>query len=244
MQKILNLSHQYVPVQSIIIYMNRGTDYRNREQYYLESHDIQVDKKGNSILLEGKPLRRSSLVDLGKGLATQTTKQLQCKGIIPENLIYFNQEIGDSVIMWFVPEQKHNLFFTKDLNIPSGQGYTPSLLFILRRKTLSVFAIKGNKKPTYQTKLYNAPFHNIHNNGEVCLGNAKKPTDKLIYFDEIMRAWENIFWASEFSRLIGRNPIKSNLNILYKELIQSGKKFPSDELIPHTEFNTIEELFK
>ncbi len=242
MEKSIDLSERYTPVQSIMIYLNKNSNQYSSKQYYLESHDILIDKDGSSILLEGKPLRRSTLINLTKGLQAQTTKELQCKGIIPKNLIYFRQEIGNNRIIWFVPERKHNLFFTKDLNIPNGQAYTPALIFALQGQELSVFAKKGNRKPELKTKLFHAPFHNIHDDGKVCLGNAKLPDDKLHFVEEIIKAWEKVFWASEFSHLLGKNPIKSNLNTLYKSLIGSGRKFPCAELLPSTEVSTVEEL--
>lgn len=231
------MSEEYIPKQAIINYTSK-----NGEEHYLESHDIWRNKEGNYVLLEGKTMKLKTIQNLAYALTKQNTTPLYSKGLLPDNLIYFNQSFGSNIIAWFVPSSKHPLFFTKDLNIPSGQVYSPALLFILNGETLSVFAMKENKNPDNCTQLYHAPFHNIYRDGEVCLGNAKKPNPKLNCFDEIITAWENAFWTSEFSHLIQESPVKSNLNTLYKRLIKSQEKFPLDELLPHTKYTTVEKL--
>ena len=93
---------------------------------------------------------------------------------------------------------------------------------------MRLYAFKG-KRPT--DKLYQPPFMNKGSNSG-CLGNAKvkKPEDRT--FDNIIAYWEKMYWNSEFSHILGGNPIKGNLAVLTKELIETGKPFPTDVLVP------------
>ena len=51
----------------------------------------------------------------------------------------------------------------------------------------------------------------------VCLGNAKveKPVDNS--FTTIIDYWEKMFWGSDFSHILGPNPVKGNLAIITKK---------------------------
>lgn len=66
----------------------------------------------------------------------------------------------------------------------------------------------------------------------VCLGNAKveKPEERT--FENVIAYWEKMYWNSEFSHILGDNPVKGNLAVLTKELIETGKDFPTDVLVP------------
>ena len=236
----MDISARYLPVQSIIIYKSSDAVQWNSREYYLESHDIEFDENGNTFLLEGKPLQKRTLAGLGEILAKQTTDQLQCKGIIPENLVYFNQRPGNTTLIWFAPAKQHQMYFTKGLHLPNGRAYTPSLLFVAHNNRLYIFATKTKKKPTLSTKLYRAPFHNISNDGSVCLGNGKRSEKKYKYFNEVMASWETVFWATEFSAIHGI-PVKGNPNTLWKHLIETGELFPNGKLI-ESQYKTLQEL--
>ncbi len=238
----INLSFRYKPIQGIIIYQSGHTEQWSRGQYYLESHDIRLDENGAPILLEGKPLRKSTLVSLAKALSSQTTDHLKCRDILPSNLLYVNQEPGNNILIWYVPAKKHYLYFTEQLNIPNGEASVPTLIFVANENRLSIFATKTKGKPSLRTKLYKAPFHNVGDQGNICLGSGKRDKNRLQYFDEVMTSWEKVFWATEFSEIHGK-PAGKNINLLWKHLISSDDKFPNDVLLP-SPFITLEDLLK
>lgn len=70
--------------------------------------------------------------------------------------------------------------------------------------------------------------------GNVCLGNAKIARPKTNTFSDVMAYWEELFWRSEFSHILGSNPVNGNLASITKECIKSGSPIPSTVLIPVT----------
>lgn len=185
---------------------------------YIESHKVVKGK-----LSAGIPLSQEGL----KGMMKSFEKGLLAPELLPANVLVSMV----NKIIWWNPESYHQLYFVKDLEIPNGCVWLPPLIFKLEGSSLSVVAFKGKERPTYDTKLYQAPFHNIGSDGDICMGSArvKKGIDTV---HERIQAHEAAFWMSEFSHLMGGCPTKTNLNILYNRLIGTKKKFPKRELKP------------
>lgn len=226
---------KYAPEQAIIIYRQRN----HSNHYYLESHDIL--ESGNALLLgEGKPLKKESIKEMAKALADDINEALSSKYLLPENLIYINQKPGFNILAWILPESKKSLFFIRELNIPSGLASCPALLFIVKNKQLFVYALESSKR-SLTVKVFKAPFHNIYENGSVCLGNAE--TDNNIQsFEEAIIYWQKMFFQSEFSSELSQKQVKGNINLLWKELIETKKAFPKQMLIPHPHYKNIKQL--
>ena len=226
-------SSGYVPKQAIIVHVSRDN------HYYLESHRLFYKENGEIQLLEGRPLQKATIQGIVNSLAKENPTDLKCKGLLPDNLLYFEQSTDNPTLMWYIPAKKHYLHFTGSLAIPSGEAYTPSLIFLLKNKTLHIYSYKTSGKPSPTTKLYKAPFHNVGDFGVVCLGNATRPKN-LKTFDEALMSWEKIWWNTEFSAIHG-TPISGNLNLLWKKLIRTGEKFPKSVLIPG-KYSTLNKL--
>lgn len=196
------------------------SDVQN-DQFYVETHRIEKGK-----LLEGRPAQKEALEQMAKSIMKQ--KRIISNGIIPTTLLAMN----DASLAWFFPAQYRYLYFTDRLNIPNGKAGLPPLVFVLRNQTLSVFALKANRRPNLKTRLYNAPFHNVHYSGEVCLGNAKVKKSNSIA--EKLVAWENAFFGSEFSSIL-HDPLEGtkNVNLIWKDAIENEKSFPKECLVEH-----------
>jgi len=79
--------------------------------------------------------------------------------------------------------------------------------------------------------LYFAPFFNIYEDGRVCMGSVNINIKNSASVEEFTRAWEDYFFNSYFSHLLGQNsPITGNCVHLWKDLIQTGKPFPKEVL--------------
>lgn len=220
----------YHPYAAIIAYKTESTCDGD---YYLEKRDIV-----NGVMGAGKPLTEEVLAKMVKSVASsnpQLDKSLY--GVIPENVLYCDTRMDGSKLVWYHGPEERNVFFIRELNIPNGKMKVPGLLYIVHNGSLSIYAFKG-KKP--KGTLYRAPFMNTTDN--VCLGSAKvqKPTERT--FVNVMDWWEKMFWLSEFSHLSGGNPIKGNLALLTKRLIETGEPFPTDVLIPASK--TLKEILK
>lgn len=221
------LDQKYIPSQAIII-------YKNENEYYLESHPIVEGKMG-----AGSPLSEDIIIDIADSFSTKSRAVIYNKGLLPENVLQFDNRNGFNNITWYrLPEQRQ-IFFSKALNISTGIMWVPGLIYQLKNDSISVHAFKGNKLPKANTKLFRAPFFNIYQDNSVCMGNAKVRKPSHLTLENIIKYWEDKFWLSEFSH-VNNNPIKGNLSSLTKALISSGEKFPENELLPINK--TLEEV--
>lgn len=216
---IKTISDVFEPYASIIAYKTEG-EYGN-QSYYLEHRKIRNGKMG-----VGKPLTEDMLRNIILKLKTTSDQlDLSIHGVVPSNVLYCDTRIeSDRLVWWRGPEERY-LYFQEGLEIPSGKMKVPGLVYEVRRNGLMVYAFKG-KKPS--KLLYHAPFMNVSD--YVCLGNAKvkKPTERT--FEKVIAYWEKMFWNSEFSHILGANPVNGNLATITKHCIESGDPFPEDAL--------------
>ena len=194
--------------------------YKFNQDHYAEVHDVNL--AGD--LLEGKPLKWDTLKKIVE--AFQKKKQPENKGLFPPNILSIDHERT----IWHAPPVKRKLYFSKSLNIPNGKAHIPGLIFI-SRNGLSVYAYLESDRPTIETKLYYAPFHNINGSGGVCMGSSKRSKGATVA--ENIIGWEEAFFMSEFTHM-GANPLTKgyNLNVIWTDLIKNGGKFPVKALKP------------
>lgn len=223
MSKITNILNQvYEPFLSVVAYKaGQGT---RRETYYLEQHRICKDGS----LGVGKPLHQKTIIDLLNTM-TKSNKQLDCSlyGAVPDNVLYCDTRVGSEKLVWYRKPEKRKMFFVDNLEIPNGEMWVPGLIYCVTGKKLRVLAFKGNKP---KKDLYLAPFMNT-NETYVCLGNSKVKTPDERTFENVIQYWETMFWQSEFSHILGENPIKGNLATLTKQLISDHTPFPENVLV-------------
>jgi PRTRC genetic system protein B len=216
------LSKTYKPELSIVVYKADQSYGFYGDKYYLEAH--QINEQGQ--LLEGKPLLQETIQGIVDTFYSEQKDKSSLKGVIPENLlIYKPMPAGKYLLAWYRPAAIKFFHFAKPLKLTSGKMWTPNLLYCVDGNDLFVYAMKKDGRPDEKTKLYRAPFHNIYDDGEVCLGNAsvKKPSDKT--FLSVIKYWEDMFWLSEFSHLNGAsNPTKTELKKVYEMLLKSTRK--------------------
>jgi len=217
---------EFKPVQAVIVYKKGYSDY------YLETHEIMHDGD-KFIWQEGRAFLKEQLKELAISLVNESFEPIEIKGLMPENLLYMKQTFFDINMVWYLPPSKQVLYFSKDLKIKSGEVSLPGLIFSVNDKTLSVVAFKGKTKPTLKTELFKAPFFNIYDSAEVCMGNVRDSRQKKVLTDEMER-WEKRFFNSNFSHFLDEQVVqpKVNLSILFKDLMKTKKPFPESALIP------------
>lgn len=220
------LSTLLIAEMAIIVYADE-----KRNNIYLERRDITNGKMGAGI-----PLTEECMKDIANLTLNRTRQELH--GVIPSNMLYADGRKGYEKYIWYEKPQKKMHFFSKSLEIPNREFYTPSLLYVVEQNSLSLYAFHGD----YPDKqLYQAPYFNVSPT-YVCLGNSKLPDLEELTYQNIIDYWETLFWKSEFSHILGTNPVKSNLSILSKQLMKTGEPFPISELIPVT--LTLKQLIK
>ncbi|MFT3920005.1 PRTRC system protein B [Cloacibacterium sp.] len=218
----------YHPTNALVFYQ---TDERNRETY-VEYFDM--DKNGNPI--NAHPLTEREAEILAKALTVKTKKEksqefLKPKGILPTTILHINPNAENGYVMWYTKSMKRQMFFTENLEIPNGTAEIPAMLWLATQRSLKIFALANNRRPTEKTTLYYAPFFNVYENGNVCMGTVDVNIQKSSSVEEFMEKWEDYFFNSYFSHLMNEhNPINGNCVNLWKGLINADKNFPKDAL--------------
>jgi PRTRC genetic system protein B len=118
----------------------------------------------------------------------------------PPNVLVRTGEL----IVWWTPAQHRTLFFadhSEASRVLNGKRYPiPPLVFRVSDSALAVRALEKSERPTAKTGLKTAPFWNVNEAGEVCLGTMRVPDGRGV---EAMTGWELGFFQSEFTHASG-----------------------------------------
>lgn len=219
-----NFRTLYHPKLALVFYQTKGMN----SDTYVESFDM--DKNGNPI--NAHPLTVREANQLAKALKTAKEEKEPClksDGIMSNAILHIDP-IQNKVI-WFTKAMQRELYFTESLGIPKGIANVPPMLWIANKNSLSIFALGSNCRPKENTKLYNAPFFNIYENGNVCMGTVDVQIKKIASLEEFTTAWESYFFNSYFSHLMqDYNPINGNCVILWESLVNTNTVFPKEVL--------------
>ena len=222
-----NFGTLYHPTTALVFYQT----YKRNKDTYVEYFDM--DKNGNPI--NAHPLSEREAETLAKALRVKTKKEksqdfLKPKGIIPTHILHINPSENGSVL-WFTKSIKRQLFFTENLGISNGTAEIPAMLWLANKRSLKIFALSSNRRPTEKTELFYSPFFNVYENGNVCMGTVDVNIQNSTSLEEFTTKWEDYFFNSYFSHLMNEhNPINGNCVNLWKSLINNEKQFPKEAL--------------
>ena len=223
-----NFGTLYHPTNALVFYQN---DERNIETY-VEHFDM--DKNGNPI--NAHPLTEREAKELLKALTIKTQKEknqdfLKPNGILSTRILQINPNAENGSAIWYTKSMKRQLYFTENLEIPNGTAEIPAMLWLATKRSLKIFALPNNSRPTEKTPLFYAPFFNVYEDGNVCMGTVDVNFQNSTSLEEFTEKWENYFFNSYFSHLMNEhNPIKGNCVSLWKSLINTEKQFPKEAL--------------
>ena len=217
----------YYPKSALVFYETKGAN----TDVYVEHFDM--DKNGNPI--NAHPLTEREAEVLARALTTDKEKDqafLKSNGILPTNILHINPNKDKGAVLWYTKAKRRQLYFVDDLDIPNGMAHVPPMIWHANKNSLSVFALGSERRPTEKTALYFAPYINLYEDGKVCMGSVNIKIKTSASVEEFTLAWEDYFFNSYFSHLLGSNsPTKGNCVSLWKNLVQTGKPFPKEELI-------------
>lgn len=232
-------NNQFAPVKALLIYQNTATKRDNygyetdkTAEVYVESYDI--GKRGQPI--NAHPLSMAEMLSLSK--LFQSTEELKSnylkpKGLIPANILYLDPQ-SDGYVIWYTPPMAADLFFVEGLQIPNDKAHIPALVWKASKNSLEVHALKGKSKPNANTQLYHAPFFNIYESGNVCMGTVQIAIDRFTRLEDFITKWETYFFNSYFSHTIGNHSgAKTDLVSLWQQQMTTGKPFPTELLNKH-----------
>lgn len=224
MEDITNSFGTYFdPICALVVYHGNSGYTESYVEYFDMENGLPINPHPITVL-EGQRLATALQVK------EENMNLLRTDGILPNNLLSF--DATSSKIVWFTKAGFRKLFFDKNLGIRSGKAHIPPLVWIAERKTLHLYALSSNRKPTINTPLLYAPFFNVYEDGSVCMGTVDIATAETGSVNELMILWENYFFNSYFSHLMAdHNPVNGNCVMLWENLIGTGKSFPSEMLL-------------
>ncbi|MFC4685872.1 PRTRC system protein B [Epilithonimonas pallida] len=215
----------YHPKSALVFYETKGSN----TDVYVEHFDM--DKNGNPI--NAHPLTVKEANVLAKALNTEQEKNkafLKSNGILPTNILHINLNADKGAVIWYTKAQQRQMYFVDSLQIPNGIAQVPPMLWFANKSSLTVFALANDRRPTEKTPLHYAPFFNIYEKGNVCMGTVSIDIKNSASVEEFIQAWEHYFFNSYFSHSLCENLTKKNIVTLWKELINTDKPFPKEVL--------------
>ena len=219
----------YMPFKGIVVYKKKNPD---GSAFYVESFDFNLHRKPMNF----HPLTATESAGLEKALAGSKAKTnfLHVQTMLPKTVLYVNSTRNGGAV-WYSEGRKTPLFFKEDLDIPCGVGAIPPLLWKASRDVLHVFSLSSNRRPTWESPLFYAPFFNIAVDGKVCMGSVSVNISEQCSIESFITQWERYFFTSYFTHLLGSvSPVKGNIVQLWQSLIKKGGRFPLDKLLKTT----------
>lgn len=217
----------YHPKSALVFYETNGTD----KEVYVEHFDM--DRNGSPI--NAHPLTEREARALAGMLQVEKDKDrafLKSEGILPTSVLHIDPKKDKGAVIWYTKPQKRQMYFVDSLGVPCGMAQVPPMVWRASKNSVWVFALASGRRPTEKTPLHAAPFFNIYEDGRVCMGTVAVSIKKSASVEEFICAWEDYFFKSYFSHLLGggSSPIKGNCVNLWKDLIGTDKPFPKEVL--------------
>lgn len=216
---------------ALLIYQSNGGSGRGRT--LITAHNIQEDRARRPQLGPGH------LLDPGELATSLADEGAKTSYWIADNVLV----MGYDHLAWWTPAQRRPLFFNIDeMKAATGRPVPhPPLLWIARRSRLSVYALRDNRRPTLDSKTYRAPYPNMHDDHQMCIGSVPMPDYAV---PTAIRQYESAFFDSYFSSSISTAPrvrAKGGLLKFWGHLAaRKVKTFPLDRLLP---VGTIRKIF-
>lgn len=193
----------------------------------VQAHDLRINERGVPEVLAGYPLTRDGvqqLVSLLRGT-------LPVRALWPASVLSADPER----VAWWTPARRRRIWFCPKQQ-PRLQHLTrrevlhPATLFVADPGRLYVFALAENTRPLPDTPVYQPPYLNCYEDGQVCTGEVVWPGSVAV---ETLPQWEATWFDS-----VGTFPVTEELtrfpgghNALW-EAMQTAETFPADALLP------------
>lgn len=221
-----NFGTLYYPKSALVFYETTGTE----TDIYVEHFDM--DSNGNPINAHPLTVKEANL--LARSLQTDEERNkafLKPQGVLPTNILHIDPSEKGAVI-WYTKAQQRQLYFVESLGIQSGTAHVPAMVWKADKNHLAVYALATDRRPNDKTKLHYAPFFNIYKDGKVCMGTVSIDIKNSVSVEEFIQAWEDYFFNSYFSHLMGYNTTRGYCDslCLWKYLIKTGEDFPKERL--------------
>ena len=227
-------NHHFALREALLIYRSSEHQYGQFGDTFITHHEVTRGEHARQPALgAAKALSIEFVQSLVQALGGRVQPEF-----LPENVIARTERL----IAWWTRAQKRTIFFGTtqgDMGGINGAIFPqPALVWLATDRSLSVRALKEDRRPGADTRLCVAPYWNLYETGSVCLGSMRAPDASTV---ASIPQWEQSFYESEFTHgnvgRLTRHP--GGFEGLWKEL--AGKEqFPVNSLIELPE--TVEEF--
>ena len=186
----VNIETASLSLKSAILVYSSGS---GTQDAIATAHTVEV-VDGKPIIQAGRLFTHDDLQALHSGLTDGANKRA-VTWVEPTLLAY-----GGGRTIWYSAPCKRAMFFmttgsaSRKAMTCRGIAPVPGLVWMRARDVLYVYAVRGTKRPDFDTMLCQAPFFNVYESGMVCEGTAIRPPE-----DAPNVAWENAFFQSRFT---------------------------------------------
>lgn len=196
-------------------------------------HEVTGVDEAQPALAPGQLLTVEGLREIHKALY-----RVQRLEVLPPHVLAASPER----LVWFEPARSRVMFFTAAdayLNSLSDQSFPqPPLLFIAGERSLKVFALEEDERPTGSSPVFTAPYYNTTTGG-VCIGSMPLPTALSVHDTD---SYSDAFFHSAFThgtseRLL--NGWGGSYGEFWAHAQQQGA-FPTQHLVP--QHKTVEDV--
>ncbi len=149
---------------------------------------------------------------------------------MPTNILHINPNAEKGIVLWYTKAQQRQLYFVDSLGISNGIGTSTANALVSEQKQSYCICFGKRQKTHRETPLHYAPFFNIYEKGNVCMGTVSIDIKNSASVEEFTQAWEHYFFNSYFSHSLCENLTKKNIVNLWKDLINTDKPFPKEVL--------------
>lgn len=211
------------PIAAVILY---GSSIGSCS--FASVHDVMDTPTGPQIAA-GVPATTQALNNLFDALNPANSQRA---ALISSSIL----SLGPDWMLWYSRSTTRRVFFnTRDHDVQSAVVPLPAMLWLRKGDTLSVWALKNNRRPGASTHLYHSGLYNVYADGKVCMGTTRVPPE---YNRADPKAWEALFFQSEFthSNVHGTSLVKyrGGHKQFWKAMLKgkfSKTGFPTDVLV-------------
>ncbi|MGQ7932170.1 PRTRC system protein B [Paraburkholderia sp. D1E] len=154
-------------------------------------HPVSHDPKTSRPLIgAGRPMDRNALLGTLRNLDKNAAPKAD---FLPPTVLAISP---DALTWWCTPASRRVFFDCKELGKRSAVVPHPGLVFQAAAKGFSVFALKDAGRPSLDSVLFEPPYFNTWDMGQICIGSAQVP--RRIDVASI-DGWESGFFNSAFT---------------------------------------------
>lgn len=225
--------------RAIMIYEG-GHNYDNSARAHATVHEVAHLDGRTPMLLPGVSADKPAIA----GLLSSLSESLTFTGFIPSRLLF----IDPSTMIWWWPADTRQIWFKETkgkIGTCTGDTPHPGLVFAISGGQWYVWAVKYPARPHEKTELYQAPYFNVWESGQICTGNVELPKSFGI---ETIQIYEQAFFGSNFTHpnVHGKGKLtkhRGGPNGLWKALLDGQyATFPDETLVNASTVKTLGEL--